>query len=74
MKILVTGGSGFVGTELLRDLPFDDLICAGRNKPYNVKEHQFIKASINAQTDYKSVLKVLTLLFILQPEFMLWMT
>ena len=57
MKILVTGGSGFVGTELLSDLPCDDLICAGRNKPYNVKEHQFIKATINAQTDYKSVLK-----------------
>jgi nucleoside-diphosphate-sugar epimerase len=57
MKILVTGGSGFVGTELLSDLPCDDLICAGRNKPYNVKKHQFIKATINAQTDYMSVLK-----------------
>ncbi|MEN9017643.1 MAG: SDR family oxidoreductase [Hellea sp.] len=57
MKILVTGGSGFVGTKLIADLPFEDLICVGRNKPFNVKEHQFIRANIDAQTDYISALR-----------------
>ena len=57
MKILVTGGAGFVGSKLLGDLPFDDLICVGRTKPFNVREPQFIRTNIDAQTDYESALK-----------------
>ena len=54
-KILVTGGSGFVGTALLKHSSFSSALVIGRTKPSS--DNDYVKISLDAATDYSVLLK-----------------
>ena len=54
-KILVTGGSGFVGTALLKHSSFSSALVIGRTKPSS--DNDYVKTSLDAATDYSVLLK-----------------
>ena len=54
-KILVTGGSGFVGTALLKHPSFSSALVIGRTKPSS--DNDYVKISLDATTDYSVLLK-----------------
>ena len=54
-KILVTGGSGFVGTALLKHSSFSSALVIGRTKPSS--RNDYVKISLDAATDYSVLLK-----------------
>ena len=54
-KILVTGGSGFVGTALLKHPSFSSALVIGRTKPSS--DNDYVKTSLDAETDYSVLLK-----------------
>lgn len=56
MTVLVTGASGFIGSKLIEHLSCDEVVGLSRQKPLNLKLHQFIAAEIDSDTDYSSVL------------------
>ena len=54
-KILVTGGSGFVGNALLKHSSFSSALVIGRTKPSS--DNDYVKISLDAATDYSVLLK-----------------
>lgn len=54
-KILLTGGSGFVGSALLKHTAFDDAVAVGRSRPNNCKN--FVYKTLDSITDYGELLK-----------------
>jgi len=54
-KILLTGGSGFVGQAILRDPTFFDSINLGRNRPDNCKN--FVHTCFAEDEDYSKILE-----------------
>mgnify|MGYP000734177008 CR=1 FL=1 len=57
MAVLVTGASGFVGTQLLGRLEGCDIVCLGRGKPALYDQLPFFEASIDSNDDYSAALK-----------------
>lgn len=56
MKIMLTGASGFIGSKLLEQLPADDTLSLGRNKPEGQPSEKFFRLEINNDTDYSVAL------------------
>lgn len=55
-RVLVTGGSGFVGGGLLKALTDYEVVCVGRGNPTQ-EEGRFFKANIDSATDYADALR-----------------
>lgn len=53
-KILLTGGSGFIGSYLLKNDYFKDALAIGRTRPENCKN--FYSVDLNSEYDLKHVL------------------
>jgi len=53
-KILITGGSGFLGTALLKDPSFNDAFSMGRTQPKQIGK--FLRITLDAHTDYTHIL------------------
>jgi len=53
-NILLTGGSGFLGSAMLSDVFFADTITVGRNKPKG--SNNFIKMALNKDCDFSFVM------------------
>ena len=53
-KILVTGGSGFLGTALLKHPAFNDALAVGRTPP--TKSGKFVPISLDSTCDYTDIL------------------
>ena len=53
-KILMTGGSGFLGTALLKNPPFNDALIVGRTPPN--QGGQFLCISLDSSSDYTHIL------------------
>ena len=70
-KILVTGGSGFVGTALLKHSSFSSALVIGRTKPSS--DNDYVKTSLDAVTDYSALLKGVDVIIHWQGALMLWM-
>ncbi|MDE1319340.1 MULTISPECIES: SDR family oxidoreductase [Vibrio] len=56
MKIMLTGASGFIGSKLLEQLPADDTLSLGRDKPEGQPSEKFFRLEINNDTDYSVAL------------------
>ncbi|EGQ7950901.1 SDR family oxidoreductase [Vibrio vulnificus] len=56
MKIMVTGASGFIGSELLGQLPAGRTLSLGRDKPECQAPGQFFELDIGSNTDYSAAL------------------
>ena len=54
-KILLTGGSGFIGSYLLKNDYFKDALAIGRTRPKNCKN--FYSVDLNSEYDLKHALK-----------------
>ena len=54
-KILLTGGSGFLGKALLEHSSFYNVISIGRTCPKNCFDHEFIE--LNSSNDYAKILQ-----------------
>ena len=54
-KILITGGSGFVGRAILQHPKFSSALTIGRTKPSS--DHNFFKTSLDSETDYSEILE-----------------
>ena len=52
MKLVLTGATGFVGSEILSSISSYYVNIIGRNKPLLFKENNFYKADIDSSTDY----------------------
>jgi UDP-glucose 4-epimerase len=52
VKLVLTGATGFVGSEILSRISSYDVNIIGRNKPLLFKENNFSKADIDSSTDY----------------------
>lgn len=60
MRILVTGGSGFIGAALVRHLVDhgNDVVCVGRNHPQGQASKNFFKiGNIDSKTDWGKALE-----------------
>lgn len=57
MNILVTGASGFIGGKLLEQLPPENTLSLGRDRPKLQALEQFFEFEIDGNTDYSSALK-----------------
>jgi len=53
-NILLTGGSGFVGSALLQHTAFDDAVSVGRSCPNNCRN--FVYRTLDSTTDYSELL------------------
>lgn len=56
MNILLTGASGFIGSKLLEELPADNILSLGRDKPEGQPSEKFFKLEIDNDTDYSVAL------------------
>lgn len=52
MTVLITGASGFVGSNLLNRLPLNDVVILGRNKQKNYLSYKFYEKAILSHVDY----------------------
>jgi UDP-glucose 4-epimerase len=55
--ILLTGGSGFLGSSLLNALKNKNVRCLGRQKPSKIACTSFYKSEINASSDFAVALQ-----------------
>jgi len=53
-KVLLTGGSGFLGTALLNNAAFDDALVVGRTRL--IGRNKFVQMSLDASTDFLGIL------------------
>lgn len=53
---MLTGASGFIGSELLKQLPTDSTLSVGRDKPGSQPSEKFFKLKIDNDTDYSVAL------------------
>lgn len=53
---MLTGGSGFIGTKLLAQLPVDTTYALGREKPELLATDKFFKLEVGSDTDYSLAL------------------
>jgi UDP-glucose 4-epimerase len=53
-RVLLTGGSGFIGTSLLKHPAFDEALVIGRTQPIGCNNFRF--KSLTSSTDFSSVL------------------
>ncbi|ENR2167314.1 SDR family oxidoreductase [Vibrio vulnificus] len=56
MKVMLTGASGFIGTKLLEQIPKDNVLSLGRDKPEGQPSEKFFKLEIDNDTDYSVAL------------------
>lgn len=56
MKIMLTGATGFIGSKLIEQLPADDTLLLGRDKPEGQPSEKFFRLEINSDTDYSVAL------------------
>lgn len=57
MNVLVTGASGFIGTELLARLDLSTTKVLGRRKPCNFPSSQYYEQAIDSTADYSEALR-----------------
>lgn len=56
MKVLLTGASGFIGSQLQKRLPPEGTLLLGRDKPEDYTSEQFYELKIGSDTDYSAIL------------------
>lgn len=55
--ILLTGGTGFLGSSVLKALVNTKVRCLGRQKPSTISDSSFYQSEINACSDFTAALK-----------------
>lgn len=55
--ILLTGGTGFLGSAILNALEQDNVRCLGRHKPSRLSASSYYKSEINEDTDFTLAVK-----------------
>lgn len=56
MKVVLTGASGFIGSQLRKRLPTGCTLLLGRDKPEDYTSEEFYELKIGSDTDYSSIL------------------
>lgn len=56
MKIVLTGASGFIGSQLRKRLPTGCALLLGRDKPEDYTSEEFYELTIGSDTDYSAIL------------------
>ncbi|MFZ3501440.1 UDP-glucose 4-epimerase family protein [Vibrio harveyi] len=56
MTVLITGASGFIGSQLLTRIASDDVVGLARSKPSSFAAFPFFESEINGKSDYSKAL------------------